>query len=289
MRALSSILVVVLGILPAAFGTVAFAVFMTVLGVLGWREYGQLTEAAGTPVDRAALILGSLSVVAFAIVALTSAGWLGILVATTVATYAPMVSNLGRSPIGAFGSFQTHSFGAFYLGIPVFSAVVLREMPGETGQKWFTSFASDLAWFGAAAPRGLAVILTVVLAVWLSDTVAYLAGSTFGRHRLAPHISPGKSVEGSAAGLLASVVTGACAFAAFGAGPWHAGAVLGFASGVAGQIGDLSESLMKRQAGVKDSGTLIPGHGGILDRIDALLFAFPAALIVVQAQNWFDR
>ena len=117
---------------------------------------------------------------------------------------------------------------------------------------------------------------------WIGDTGAYYVGKNFGRHRLAPHISPGKSWEGS----VASVVTGV----AFGLIylPWTIGetsllkaGLLALAANVAGQAGDLAESAIKRGAGVKDSGTLLPGHGGILDRLDSTLFALPVLYAVL--------
>jgi phosphatidate cytidylyltransferase len=126
----------------------------------------------------------------------------------------------------------------------------------------------------------MAWVLIVVLATWAGDSAAYLSGRAFGRHKLAPVVSPGKTVEGAIGGLLASVLVGAAVFAVSGVLPVWAGAVAGAGIGVCGQLGDLSESFLKRQAGVKDSGHLIPGHGGMLDRVDALLFAFPAALLM---------
>jgi phosphatidate cytidylyltransferase len=121
------------------------------------------------------------------------------------------------------------------------------------------------------------LLLYVVGVTWIGETAAYVVGSTMGRHKLAPVISPKKSVEGALAQLIASVATGAAVGAwllpTCGAGVWlGAGALLG----VVGQFGDLAESAIKRSAGTKDTGALIPGHGGVLDRIDSLLFNLPA-------------
>jgi len=127
------------------------------------------------------------------------------------------------------------------------------------------------------SPLGDELILYVVGVTWLGETAAYFVGSSIGRHKLSPVISPKKSVEGALAQLVASVVAGAAIGAwmlpACGAAVWvGAGAVLG----VVGQFGDLAESAIKRSVGTKDTGALIPGHGGILDRIDSLLFNLPA-------------
>lgn len=262
---------------------------MIALGIFGWREYCRLAEASGAASDATAVSIGSLSILIFAMVASEGWGETGLLVAVASAMVLPVLANLRSRSLRSFGTFQSAAYGALYLGIPVYSAIHLRGLPGEVNRNWFNEFAHTFGRVGSAMPYGLALVLTVVLAVWLCDTAAYLAGSAVGRNNLAPHISPGKTIEGSITGLVAAILTGAVAFIAFGAGTWHFGAVLGAAVGVSGQIGDLAESLMKRQAGVKDSGTLIPGHGGVLDRIDALLFALPTALLTMQALNWLHR
>jgi phosphatidate cytidylyltransferase len=132
------------------------------------------------------------------------------------------------------------------------------------------------------------LLLAVLGTVWISDSAAYFVGRRFGRHKLAPVISPGKTWEG-VAGALVAVGLYAFAWAGLGAprNPWVGGTgaaaawllpiLLGLA--IVGIIGDLFESLIKRQAGVKDSGTLLPGHGGILDRIDAPLAMLPLAVL----------
>ena len=121
------------------------------------------------------------------------------------------------------------------------------------------------------------LVLYVVGVTWIGETAAYVVGSVRGRHKLAPVISPKKSVEGALAQLAASIATGAAIGAwllpTCGAAVWlGAGALLG----VIGQFGDLAESAIKRSVGTKDTGALIPGHGGVLDRIDSLLFNLPA-------------
>lgn len=133
------------------------------------------------------------------------------------------------------------------------------------------SFAIPL--HGASA-QGPTLLLFVLVIIWASDTAAYFAGRSFGKHPFAPKLSPNKTWEGAVFGFLASLA------AAFVFMPWvnvplvH---LLGLAAlgNIAGQVGDLLESGYKRSAGIKDSGTLLPGHGGVLDRIDALILAIP--------------
>jgi phosphatidate cytidylyltransferase len=130
------------------------------------------------------------------------------------------------------------------------------------------------AWLQLRA--GAAWIFTVFTITVASDTAAYFVGKQFGRTRMAPYVSPNKSWEGATGGAVAGMIAGAFAVALLGLPiGWSAGMLLGLLGSAAGQIGDLAESLIKRQIGVKDSGNLIPGHGGLLDRIDSLLFTVP--------------
>jgi phosphatidate cytidylyltransferase len=115
----------------------------------------------------------------------------------------------------------------------------------------------------------------VILVTWLSDSGAYLIGRAIGRRPLIPVVSPKKTVEGLMGGLACAALTGSVSVALFKMDiSWAVGLLIGLAVGIVGVVGDLAESVLKREAGVKDSGTLIPGHGGMLDRLDALLFTF---------------
>jgi phosphatidate cytidylyltransferase len=131
-------------------------------------------------------------------------------------------------------------------------------------------------------------LLAVLALVWISDTAAFLAGRAFGRRKLAPGVSPGKTWEGAAGGVVASIayaVILAVSMPAIGAHltglswvPYAAGAAALCVSGI---LGDLFESGVKRQAGVKDSGTLLPGHGGVMDRIDSACAALPVGALLI--------
>lgn len=125
-------------------------------------------------------------------------------------------------------------------------------------------------------PGGRHWVLLGIVAVAVGDTAAYFIGKAFGRRPLSPRVSPNKTVEGAAGGLAASLLAGAGYAAAFlPAVPWQYAALVSALVGAAGQAGDLFESLLKRAAGVKDSGTILPGHGGMFDRADAAIAAGP--------------
>ncbi|MCL6442004.1 MAG: phosphatidate cytidylyltransferase [Alicyclobacillus sp.] len=139
-------------------------------------------------------------------------------------------------------------------------------------------------------PRGLEWPSLFLVCIWATDTVAYFAGSWLKGPKLWPAISPAKTISGAVAGVIGAaigaVIVGFIAVRWFDVGAY---ACVGAVISVAGQIGDLVESAYKRSAGVKDSGRLLPGHGGMLDRVDSLMFAAPFAyaLITVGASTWF--
>jgi len=167
--------------------------------------------------------------------------------------------------------FATTTFGALYVGLLGFvGRLASTDAPVDR--------SAPLGWLGPDR----AWILILILVVWAYDTFAYFAGRRFGTRPFMHHISPSKTLEGVAGGLIAAVVVGAVLLVAFGR-PFLAGAVLGLVVGAAAQAGDLAESMLKRAAGAKESGRLIPGHGGLLDRLDSFLFAAPVAFFFVVA------
>lgn len=131
---------------------------------------------------------------------------------------------------------------------------------------------------GGDGDSGTYWLLAVLLGTAANDTGAYFVGSAIGRHKLAPHISPGKTWEGLAGGAAGAVIAALLLSGPLGL-TWVAGALLGLLVCAAAVTGDLCESLLKRAAGVKDSGRLIPGHGGILDRLDSILFVLVAVYV----------
>jgi len=139
----------------------------------------------------------------------------------------------------------------------------------------------------AAPPDAVHLTALVFITIWAADTFAYLIGSVLGRHKLWPRVSPGKSIEGVAGGLLGALVAtlwGAQRLRFLSIGEAVALAVL---VTIAGLAGDLVESALKRDAGVKDASRIIPGHGGVLDRFDSCLFVFPAAYVYVSLFDVF--
>lgn len=175
-------------------------------------------------------------------------------------------------------SLSTSLMSTIYIGLPMFclsaiAASLAMTAPGLS--------VSDNP-FITITP--LWPLLAIFVLIWLNDTGAFLVGSLIGRHKMSPSISPKKTWEGFFGGMFftvaASVISGLCIFPALGM-PWWVWTIYGILVSVFATWGDLTESLMKRNLGLKDSGTIMPGHGGILDRIDSLLFVMPLTFFFV--------
>lgn len=255
-----------------------------------------------------ALLLGGPWIVAVVVVAtglaarevfalLTGAGypslsWLGIVFAVALALDASIVPAIDSSglllvatgtviaAIGAFTRLDPRDglatwfgtvFGAFYASLLGFVLRLGHEAP---------PLPAGAALGGLGADRGWIVLL--VLAVWSYDTGAYFIGKRFGRRKFLTHISPSKTWAGLIGGVVAATAVTALVLAGLGRPPVSA-LIVGPLVSLAAQAGDLAESMLKRAAGAKDSGHLIPGHGGILDRVDSFLFAAPVLALYVLA------
>lgn len=186
----------------------------------------------------------------------------------------------------AAGSGLASALGAATLAAAVWAVLVTGAgwwLAREAAERWRLGGAAAILAFWVGWPLAHALelrqagpwaLLGPLLIVWAQDIAAFFAGRAWGRHRLAPRVSPGKTWEGAMAGLAAALLV-AVLLAAPLAAPPAALVPVGLLTGLAGQAGDLFESAWKRRAGRKDSGRLLPGHGGVLDRIDSVLFALP--------------
>ena len=274
-RSISAIGIVVLGLAPAFVGGPVFAAAFTLIALQSFRE---LVPLVG---------LGRRDLVALANVAILLAGvltWLEpkgrfLPLVLALAILGPLALAVVRHPNPADRQDWAATAGAtLYLLLPTVGAIGIRGMEGNVDRVWFQNFSNAMPFNGERTAEGLAWFLTVLLISWLSDTCAYLVGRSVGRTRLIPAVSPNKTVEGAIGGFIAAGMTAVMCVMAFGLALHPLVALLlGVALGAIGLIGDLGESVLKRRAGVKDSGTLIPGHGGMLDRIDALIFVLVAA------------
>lgn len=157
--------------------------------------------------------------------------------------------------------------GAIYTGALLSYGIFLRHLPGTAG-----------AWHGTA------LVFAPLLLTWASDTFAYFVGRAWGTRKLIPRVSPGKTVQGAVGAVIGTVLVAIAYRYVLEAFPLYRismleAVIFGILISVSAQVGDLAESLFKRDTGVKDSGSLLPGHGGVLDRVDSLLFTLPVAYI----------
>jgi phosphatidate cytidylyltransferase len=212
----------------------------------------------------------------------------------TATLLAVMIRQVGKAQIAeALVSISGTFFGVFYVGWLLSHAVVLRDFHRASVRHYGSAATEQL---GIVPDTGIFLMLFCLTAVVLCDAGAYFAGRRFGRRKLAPRISPGKSVEGALGGVAAGTLGALAAKALFDlfwpalSAPlgWRAAAALGFVVSVAGMIGDLVESLLKRDAHAKDSGQLLPGMGGIMDRIDSPLLGIPVMYYLMLFQLYLQ-
>jgi len=234
-----------------------FDALVVAASVLALWELTRMLHADGRPVHRVlAVVAGGAVTASFAAPGRTAADpFMLPSFALAVAVVAVLVASLGRHVAPATEPAAHTLLAILYIGWLLGYGIVLQH----------------------SVPHGDELVLFVVGVTWIGETMAYVVGSTLGRHKLAPVISPRKTVEGAVAQVVASVVTGVALGAWLLPGCGTTTALAGGALlGVIGQVGDLAESVIKRSVGTKDTGGIIPGHGGVLDRIDSLLFNLPA-------------
>ena len=271
--------------LSLLIGLIVFLALVELIGLLdaaGFAPPQVLMLALGLAVAGATLIAanqGLVGALLSSLLAATAVPGLPIMVFVTAVLALAIASFTRADPREGFLTWATASFGLAYVALLAPFVVVVAHLGPADG-----SAATSVG--GLGLPAGSAWMLMLLLVVWGYDTGAYLTGRWLGRRRLIDHVSPSKTLEGLAGGLVAATLAAGIGAWLIGLAPWHP-LVIGPLVGLAAQAGDLAESLLKRAAGRKESGFLIPGHGGMLDRIDSFLFAAPAlagyALLVVGA------
>jgi phosphatidate cytidylyltransferase len=269
-RAISAAVLVPVLLLVLAIGGPLLAAAVAIITALAALEVFRLLKAAGYPPLPA---LGT----ALALAVVVDAGFPGLLEGSglllgAIGIVLVAVASFARQdPHDGVAAWMATIFGAVYVSLLAFLLRLGHAAPPVPAD-------APAAWLGAERSW----ILLLVLAVWSYDTGAYLVGKRLGRTRFLSHISPSKTIEGLVGGVVATTaVTGALLWAV-GQMPVYA-LILGPLMAAAAQTGDLAESMIKRAAGASDSGTLIPGHGGILDRVDSFLFAAPVMTLFVLA------
>lgn len=238
-----------------------FVALGSIAALLALSEFYNLASKAGC---NPSVALGYIAAVGlFALFVFDSLVWIAALV-TALAIFS-LAAALSRPEEmnKALISVSATVFGVIYVALLSGFLIGVRMTPD--------SFTAE------PTPHLASKLLTMFLAmVMMTDTGAYYTGRSIGRRKLAPRVSPGKTIEGAIGGFITAIITGpVCRLIFFPEIPLSHALALGAAIGIVGQVGDLAESMLKRGSDVKDSGTLLPGHGGMLDRLDSILFCAP--------------
>jgi len=269
-RAISAAILVPVLLIVLTLGGVVLAAAVALVTVLAARETFALLRGAGYP---ALPVLGTV----LALTIILDAAFPGVLegsglLLVAVGIVLVAVASFARpDPHEGLSTWISTVFGALYVGLLSFIVRLGLEAPAVPADAPLSILGAERGW-----------ILLLILAVWSYDTGAYLVGKRFGREKFLTHISPSKTYAGLVGGIVATTVVVGLVLSGLGQSPLHALA-LGPLVALAAQAGDLAESVIKRAAGMKDSGTLIPGHGGMLDRVDSFLFAAPVMTLYVVA------
>jgi phosphatidate cytidylyltransferase len=250
----------------------AVAVLLMAVSAVAALEFYRLAEKKGAQPLRAAgavLAAGLVFLVAANRTGVELAGFGAVIAWATLALATLAIWNRGVEGQPLL-SISTTLTGALYTGGLLSFGFLLRHLPGVE-----------------SAMQGTLLVFAPVLLTWTSDTFAYFVGRKWGTRKLIPRVSPGKTVQGSVGALVGTVLVAIAYSRLLAEIPLYGmtileAALFGLVMSVAAQVGDLAESLLKRDAGVKDSGTLLPGHGGALDRFDSLFFTLPIAYFFIR-------
>ena len=276
-RAISSIGVVAVGLIPALLGGWIFALVFTAICLVAYSELIRIVDPSVPEFVSIGVVVVAVSGLLATLSQRSSIGS----VAAGLALAVPLIWCVLRTVPNPIDAASRMFLATSYLALPLVAAIQLRADHQYPAADWLRSLAGAMPKVGDATGGGLAWFLLALLVTWLFDTFAYLVGKTWGRRKLIPRISPNKTVEGSIGGLVAAGLTALLCNQVFGMDLGVVTALFcGLLLGAVGQLGDLVESMLKRARGVKDSGNLIPGHGGMLDRIDALVFVVTATWLL---------
>jgi phosphatidate cytidylyltransferase len=291
LRLLSAAIIVPLVIGVILWGGLPFLVTVVAIIVLGLREFYDIIEIKGLRPQRFPGYVGGalLGIVTY----VGNEYWTNVLL--TVVLLVVMILQLLKQDIAeAIGGISATFFGVFYVGWLMAHAILLRRMD-EILRLKYGSPAQGPFWIGSVLLDkylGIFLLIFCIAAVAGSDIGAYFVGRRFGRTKLAPRVSPNKTVEGAFGGLATGVLFGFLAWSVFRIWVFHRevlpigqALVLSLVLSIFGVLGDLAESLIKRDAHAKDAGTLLPGMGGVLDRIDSNMVAFP--VLYYYMNTWF--
>jgi phosphatidate cytidylyltransferase len=272
-RVLSAAVLLPLTLALVYWGAWPLALFIAAAIVMSLLELYRALHVGGyTPRTTIGIISGLLLCASTLAPPVAWLNWTGM--AMAAALLLVLIGELPRpNHADSLASWTLTFAGACYVGWLLSHYLLLRRIDTPLEAGWLSVLS---------IPSGAAWVYLVLVVTWFADTMAFFVGRTWGRHRMAPVLSPKKSWEGAVGGFVAAVLASMLVVAALGLPLGYIeAALIGAVGGVVGQVGDLVESLLKRQIGLKDIGHLIPGHGGMLDRLDSMLFTAPVLYYLI--------
>jgi len=259
-RILVSLIAIPLILIVCVYGKIPFLIFVFGIALLSFWEFSQIVKNRNSFPNIFLGVVSIILIISNVYFAYSTFYLLLIIIALSI-----LLVELFRNRESAIANAGTTFLGIFYMGLFSSSIILIRE--------YFVH--SDILY-----PEGGYLIISIMVSIWVCDSAAFFLGSAFGKHKLFPRVSPNKTWEGAIAGFVFAVLTMIVAKATvIDQLTLSSSIIIGVIVGIIGQSGDLVESLVKRDAGVKDSSSIIPGHGGIFDRFDSLLLTAPAVYI----------
>lgn len=255
-RIIVAIVAIPLILIACIYGDVPFLLFVLGIALISFWEFSELVKKKSVYVN---FIIGGLAIIS--IIANVYFQFIDFFILVILFSVMLLLFELFRNKESAILNTATTFLGVVYLGLFSSTILLIRENYAH----------SDLLY-----PEGGYLIISIMVSIWICDSAAFFIGTAFGKHKLFPRVSPNKSWEGAIAGFVFAIISMIVASATvIDLLTLIDAIIIGIIVGIIGQMGDLVESLVKRDAGVKDSSAIIPGHGGMFDRFDSLLLTAP--------------
>ena len=259
-RIIVSVIAIPLILLACIYGEIPFLIFVLGIALISFWEFTHLVK------NKNAKINFNIGILVVAVIVLNSYfKFIDFQIIVIVFSVLLLLLELFRNNGSAILNVGVTFLGVLYLGLFSSTIILIRE--------YFSH--SEILY-----PEGGYLIISILASIWICDSAAFFLGTAFGKHKLFPRVSPNKSWEGAIAGFVFAIITMIAAKATLiDLLTLYDAVIIGVLVGIIGQMGDLVESLVKRDAGVKDSSAIIPGHGGIFDRFDSLLLTAPVVYL----------
>ena len=285
-RVITALVALPIALVLLILGGVWFSLLILFLVLVGESEFYRIVEMKGVEPMR---ITGYILSILLVVVAYFSNEYYLNLILTMAILFIFIMQLYRRDVKTAISSISSTIVSIVYVAWLISHGILLRNIGNELVSKYGIVLKKITMLIQKPDYMGLAYVVLVVAVTFLADTAAYFVGKSMSKHKLAPVVSPKKTWEGAIAGVVTAIITAVLT-------KWIMAikmdvlyiSILGLLLGIFGILGDLSESLLKRDVNIKDSGTIFPGHGGVLDRLDSLMFNVPITYYFVKTYYYYE-